>query len=230
MAIYGLTLDRLRSEFLDLVDDPEGDVFAPGGQYGRADRLLNRAYIFLVNQLEQSGQVYNRSSDPIEVPVVPDYWDYDLNRDTPIRRIIEVVIRGEDGLDVPVEMTTYANRLAKTSETDPYRTILRPRQHVVYVYRLATGGWRLSFTANPQESRSFYVHWSPMVAALESGGDEPRHLPQQWHHLIALRAAWTGMGTEKRENTDAAREYLEMLGQFVQETSGLLAPVKSRPI
>lgn len=230
MATYGLTLQKLREEVLDLVDDPEGDIYAPNNQYGRVDRLINRAYVFLVNVLDQSGQVFNRSTDPIEIPVTIDAWDYVINVNYPIRRIVEVCIRDDEGMDVPVRMTTYAERLSGLHQSTQYRTIFRPHDTTVYVYRLQTGEWRLSFVNKPEEARSFYVHWLPLVGHLENLADEPRHLPQQWHHLVALRAAWSGMGTEKRENSDAAREYAETLGAFREEISGTVAHGKSRPI
>jgi hypothetical protein len=221
-----MNLTTLRAEFLDHVDDPAGDVWAPSGSYTRTDRLINRAYEHLVSRMDASGNVFNRCPTPIDVTLVAGTQEYALAPSDGIRQIIEVVRVDTDGTELPITVVEYANRMRTVRHRTGYGLVTRQ----VYLYRLATGVWQLGLVDVPTETGTLRVYYAPTLAALSDSNLEVVQLPAQWHRLIALRAAWTALGQEKRDNSDLAAEYGDAYAMFQQSIERVTTTTKSRPI
>lgn len=97
------TLDELREEALEWLDNPEGDKYAesPGAnKFKRLDSLINRAYRHLVGVVERSGQVWNRCDHPVAIAVTELSREYSVKPSMPepaalgstplVRKILDV--------------------------------------------------------------------------------------------------------------------------------------------
>ncbi len=121
------TLEEIREEALEWLDNPEGDKYAEGSgddRFKRLDSIINRAYRHLVGVVERSGQVWNRCDHPVAIEVTEISREYPVKPSMPepgafgstplVRKILDVtrfrVESSGDVREVPLVIIAWSKR------------------------------------------------------------------------------------------------------------------------
>lgn len=231
-----MDLPELRSAVLDYLDAKVStDVFTGEAQL---DRLINIAYVEMVNKVDAAAMFYNLS------PVVPTLTtpgssvarEYGLDNEdvfSPvpsdvIRKIVDCA-RIVNGKPVFVRIVPFAKRNAWLGRPDGHsygRSCGRSNPvpiTAVYFYRDQNGVWYLGFVdTEPPTGTQFEVRYRPEIPTLVSS-DIPYQVPLEWHHLIALRAALIVKAKENRDMKGLAGFYVEELSDMQRDLASAVS-------
>lgn len=198
--------------------------------------LLNMAYPMIVAVVEASGRLWNVAPDPIVINVTAAAREYSVENssgDIPpapvlpgsVRKIIEVRRISEGGglgVRIPFMVLSDTDR---SYAADPYPELQNaPQYSGVYLYRAATsGGWMLGFAQAAPAVQTLHIRYVPTVPDLADDADIPWMVPGDFHHVIAMRAALIGKGTEERQGSTLPQEYAEQVRLMLGEAGQLTA-------
>ena len=192
-------LGQLRTSVLNWLDDPSGDSFAPAGNFGRLDQLINEAYASAVDELDTIPQPWNmlRDENAISVTTVAGTREYLLGD---LRNVVEVVEELSDGTDsAPLPIVPHWKRNTAGAG--------------VYLFRNQVLGdffIGLVIFKTPQYAK-LRIFIRDTVKRLSSPSAFPSQLPEQWHELIVYKAAMLGQMQEKRDAKALTALYGEKL-------------------
>ena len=197
-------LGQLRVSVLNWLDDPSGDSFAPAGNFGRLDQLINEAYASAVDELDTIPQPWNmlRDENAISVTTVAGTREYLLDTNTldRVRNVLEVVEELSDGThSAPLPIVPHWKR--NTAGAGVYLF----RNQVLGDFFI---GLVIFKTPQYAKLRIFARIWERRLA---TPGDIPFQLPAQWHELIVYKAAMLGQMQEKRDAKALTALYGEKL-------------------
>lgn len=218
-----MTLNDLRSLTLEWLDNPSGDVFAPGGDYARLDRIINEAYRKLTRTMRQSNLNWDIEHilTTTTISVTSAAREYSVITDdglatgTDVRKIIDVV-RTDTTNEIKMNIIPFGER---------FRAATR---NTIYVYRSSSGIWIIGFVTDAPETQTLSVRVEMFRDVLGDASDIPRAVPNDWHSLIAVEAAILGMKQTGRDFTRLLTHALEEREKFEDDLGTLLSGATSQ--
>lgn len=244
-----MKLSELKTAVLDLLDATVAEDVFPA--VAALERAINEAYRELVSKMEITAAPYFNVSPKVPNLVTPASppREYDLassedvtDRASDIRKIVDVTRQYGPGTEKPrrVPIVSYGERNARVgSPRDLTRVANRMAPRLgVYFYRSPIAGagstWFMGFVeVEPPAATTFEIRYMPQIVALgtvDGGGDDdiPSQYPEEWHHLIAYRAAIRAKGQENRDARGLIGLYNEGLSDMLQAMTSLVGPIQSQ--
>jgi len=230
------TFAELRTETALWLDDPKFTRF----DATMLGTLLNMAYPMVVAIVESSGRLWNLAQRPITITLDPVFQEYVVEDTfTPregVRRVVEVRrVVGTTRPQVPFFVMTEVDRSGGLAMyPDLWGNPVNPG---AVLYRGNYGGpagaqtpavtpyqaaWFLRFPRFPPAG-TIEVAYIPIVEKLLTDEQVPRMVPGDYHHVIAMRAALIGKGTEERTSSTLPAEYQEQTRLLLGECASLTA-------
>lgn len=241
------TLEELREETLEWLDNPAGDKYAesPGAnRFKRLDLLINRAYKHLVGQVDHTNQVWNRCAEPVVITVTSSAREYVIKPSLAqpnqfsevvlVRKVLDITRSGVAGSavrEIPLVIIAWTKR-DQYARRQVYPYIGAAESYgwsdELYIYRFGTldpdspaessrGHWVVGFVDPEPASQTLKVYYTPEVMPLANSGDIPIQVPQQWQGLIAMKAASYALTQTDRKNRVPLLQDYSMELQLMKE-------------
>ncbi len=226
-----MDLAALKSAVLDAMHAKvEADVFS-SGQLARA---INLAYSEMVSELERVAPAYNVSSATPQLTTAASspVREYSLATEfspvaTAVRKVTDCV-RNYDDRRIDLPIVAFGGRNEQTGRPG---SSARVSPHGVYFYRTGGGVWYMGFVSiTPLIGTTFEIRYLELITELSAEDDAPTQMPDQWHHLIAWKAAIVAMTAEKRDTSGLAAQYMEGIARMRNDLSGLVSPGRVTPL
>lgn len=203
--------------------------------------LVNMAYPMIVAVIEAAGKRWNVAKTPIPLAVTSAAREYYVTNSylagpppvpiAVVRKVVEVrrvdLSAGGRGLLLPFREL---NDLDFGRGLDQYPELgQHPQQSGVYLYRDAsTGVWVIGFGEAEPATQSLEVYYVPITPVMTQNTDTPYLVPNDFHHVIAMRAALIGKDTEERGNSRLESQYSEQVRLMLAEGTSLVAAGSQR--
>lgn len=218
-----LSLEKIRSKVLDWLDEDGSDYWAPSGNFGRLDQLLNDSYQHVVQLLDRKPHPWmavaenaGETTGLITFTTVPTQREYPIPN---CRLVLDVRIPGTDGRWLQIDPCDYDKRDGAGRAG-------------YYVFRSLSGTFYVGSVVTAPPWTTFQVMFRPTLTPLENTKDVPVQVPDEHHELIVYRTALLCHTSEDREAPQQAKQlayfYNEALARLEAGTSHLSNPHTAR--
>lgn len=226
-----MIFDEIFADTLDWVGDSSLDVWTPA----KITSHINDAYKHLLGELDRTKQAW-MVEGPETIDVTEQASEFDFTPTIPMRKPIDA-LRLVEGMDpVPYDIVSFTQRLRPNARwLGRYAGLYDKSPRQVYVYRTPLAVWRVGFVIPPLEAFPLQIYYLPAFepfkfVGITEGNAEPTLLPDDWHPLIAKRAAWNCKAIENRDSAEIQRLYLGDLAVAIANASSVVSQTKCRPI
>lgn len=242
-----MNLAELVSITLEHLDNPDGDLWDPA----RTALVVNEGYEDIAGIVDASGKEFNVYPHPVLLAIRSMTFDEEIISEVDgtislstvnkiprewaivpqperkaIRRILDVERYDATGTIGSLDLVGWQERNNQRDRN--YPTLVRSHA-TAYAYRSDTGIWMLGIVEENPRPMTLRVWYAPVIARLVNNADIPTQVPQEFHSLIAIRAALIGKQQEQRDPGWLLGRYAERKMDLVNSLSNIHTNNKSRP-